>query len=136
MRHAHVRDEDVRAGVSPQVTTTTTTTRLMLMVGCRRMEEELVASQQAAQDQETASLVSPLSPVSGVSARTKRNGGVAAGPGSPSAAGDSLVAEEETFTGISCLLITWKSNPEVEQLKVRSRSRYFYNLDITYNYLV
>ena len=100
----------------------TTTSRLvMLMVRCRRMEEELVASQQAAQDQETASLVSPLSPVSGVSARTKRNGGVAAGPGSPSAAGDSLVAEEETFTGISCLLITWKSNPEVEQLKVRSR---------------
>ena len=94
---------------------------MMLMVRCRRMEEELVASQQAAQDQETASLVSPLSPVSGVSARTKRNGGVAAGPGSPSAAGDSLVAEEETFTGISCLLITWKSNPEVEQLKVRYR---------------
>ena len=118
------------------MTTTTTTTRLMLMLGCRRMEEELVASQQAAQDQETASLVSPLSPVSGVSARTKRNGGVAAGPGSPSAAGDSLVAEEETFTGISCLLITWKSNPEVEQFKVRSRSRYFYNLDITYNYLL
>ena len=122
MRHAHVRDEDVRAGVSPQVTTTTT--RLMLMLGCRRMEEELVASQQAAQDQETASLVSPLSPVSGVSARTKRNGGVAAGPGSPSAAGDSLVAEEETFTGISCLLITWKSNPEVEQFKVRSSTSY------------
>ena len=119
MRHAHVRDEDVRAGVSPQVGTTT---RIMtMMVRCRRMEEELVASQQAAQDQETASLVSPLSPVSGVSARTKRNGGVAAGPGSPSAAGDSLVAEEETFTGISCLLITWKSNPEVEQLKVRYR---------------
>jgi hypothetical protein len=31
----------------------------------------------------------------------------------------TIVEKEEEFTGISCLLITWKSNPEVEQFKVR-----------------
>ena len=30
----------------------------------------------------------------------------------------SIVENKEEFTGISCLLITWKSNPEVEQFKV------------------
>ena len=27
--------------------------------------------------------------------------------------------EEEKFTGHSCLLVTWKTNPEVEKLKVK-----------------
>ena len=30
----------------------------------------------------------------------------------------AIVENKEEFTGISCLLITWKSNPEVEQFKV------------------
>ena len=29
--------------------------------------------------------------------------------------------QPEQFTGISCLLITWKSNPEVEQFKVKQK---------------
>ena len=35
----------------------------------------------------------------------------------------SIVEDKEEFTGISCLLITWKSNPEVEQFKVESLNK-------------
>ena len=61
------------------------------------------------------SLLSPLSPVSGASSKIVRSkgsgsGGKESGPGG--------VERGEQFTGISCLLITWKSNPEVEQFKV------------------
>ena len=66
---------------------------------------------------ENQSVMSPMSPGSGSSAKSvksakKKNGNVREmSPEGP-------VSEVEQFTGISCLLITWKSNPEVEHLKV------------------
>lgn len=90
----------------------------------RRMEDEIVASQ-VAQDMldNQSSLLSPLSPVSHVSTKSARS--VKSVRSSGSKKRDGTIKEmspppmerEEQFTGISCLLITWKSNPEVEQFK-------------------
>ena len=110
MRHAHVRDEDVRAGVSPQVTTTTT--RLMLMVGCRRMEDAAAAAS-AQQDAGSASpATSAKSPTNSAQSRSPKSPRKAVQLQQPAAA-----EEEERFTGLSCLLITWKTNPEVENFQ-------------------
>ena len=68
------------------------------------MEEEMVAAQAAQARLENQSLMSPMSPMSPVSKSSSRSAKPAAAP--------------DQFTGISCLLITWKSNPEVENLKV------------------
>jgi len=68
----------------------------------RRMEDEMVAAQQAAEVL-SGSLMSPMSPASVKSAGSQ---GTSRGP-----------HQEDQFTGISCLLITWKSNTEVEQFK-------------------
>ena len=109
MRHAHVRDEDVRAGVSPQVTTTTT--RLMLMAGCRRMEDAAAA----ASAQQDAGSASPAT-----SAKSPTNSAQSRSPKSPRKAvqlQQPAAEEEERFTGLSCLLITWKTNPEVENFQ-------------------
>ena len=102
----------------------------------RRMEDEAAAAQAAqeafeALDSENNSLMSPCrssirSPGSGGSGRSgssRKKNGVA---GKKMKLEDmlaecSLGEPEEEFTGISCLLITWKSNPEVQQFKV-SRS--------------
>ena len=39
--------------------------------------------------------------------------------------------EEERFTGHSCLLITWKTNPEIEKFKVRRLFEQFLDLCLT-----
>ena len=84
----------------------------------RRMEDEILASQQAAEVLEASSqLVSPLSGSS-----RKKNGNVCSSelsPLSPSSDPQAGATQEQEFSGISCLLITWKSNPEVEQFKVK-----------------
>ena len=36
---------------------------------------------------------------------------------------DEAAKTEDKFTGHSCLLITWKTNPEVEQFKVKEKNR-------------
>ena len=69
----------------------------------------IISCQELAGD---VSLLSPLSPVSGASSKIVRSKGSGSG-GKESGPGGA-----EQFTGISCLLITWKSNPEVEQFKV------------------
>ena len=90
----------------------------------RRMEDEILASQQAAEAQEASSqsqCLSPLSPLSGSGSCRKKNGNVCTSELSPLSPSSDLQAEAtQEFTGISCLLITWKSNPEVEQFKVQS----------------
>merc|ERR1712062_189275 len=82
----------------------------------RRMEDEILASQQAAEVLEASSqLVSPLSGSS-----RKKNGNVCSSelsPLSPSSDPQAGATQEQEFSGISCLLITWKYNPEVEQFK-------------------
>ena len=84
----------------------------------RRMEDEMMASQQAAGAQEASSQL--MSPVSG---SCRRNGNVCSTELSPLSPGSELQAgASQEFSGISCLLITWKSNPEVEQFKVRGTS--------------
>ena len=84
----------------------------------RRMEDEILASQQAAEVLEASSqLVSPLSGSS-----RKKNGNVCSSelsPLSPTSDPQAGATQEQEFSGISCLLITWKSNPEVEQFKVK-----------------
>ena len=105
----------------------------------RRMEDEVAAIQAAQEVLEAAnalaaqeasennSLLSPCmssikSPGSGRSSSSgnKKKNGTA---GRKMQLDDmlaecSIVENKEEFTGISCLLITWKSNPEVEQFKV------------------
>ena len=73
------------------------------------MEEEMVAAQAAQARLENQSLMSPMSPMSPVSKSSSRSA-----KRSPT----QTAAAPDQFTGISCLLITWKSNPEVENLKV------------------
>ena len=82
------------------------------------MEDEILASQQAAEAQEASSqLMSPQSGSSG-----KKNGAVCSSELSPLSPTSDLQAEpSQEFSGISCLLITWKSNPEVEQFKVKAK---------------
>jgi len=104
----------------------------------RRMEDEVAAIQAAQEALEAAealaaqeasennSLLSPClssirSPGSGGSSKSsnKKKNGTA---GRKMQLEDMLaecaiVEQKEEFTGISCLLITWKSNPEVEELK-------------------
>ena len=108
----------------------------------RRMEDEVAAIQAAQEALEAAealaaqeasennSLLSPClssirSPGSGGSSKSsnKKKNGTA---GRKMQLEDMLaecaiVEQKEEFTGISCLLITWKSNPEVEELKVKVR---------------
>ena len=108
----------------------------------RRMEDEVAAIQAAQEALEAAealaaqeasennSLLSPClssirSPGSGGSSKSsnKKKNGTA---GRKMQLEDMLaecaiVEQKEEFTGISCLLITWKSNPEVEELKVLVR---------------
>ena len=85
----------------------------------RRMEDEILASQQAAEAQEASSQL--MSPLSGRS--RKKNGNVCSSELSPlSPSSDLQAGPTQEFTGISCLLITWKSNPEVEQFKVNRSS--------------
>ena len=80
------------------------------------MEDTQAAEMMAGAD---LSLMSPLSPMSGSSKKSKSSGSGKKKPGSDSAASTAGGAEQaEQFTGISCLLITWKSNPEVEHFKV------------------
>ena len=96
----------------------------------RRMEDE-VAAEQAAQDALDAkaqsgsnSLMSPCrlsikSPPSSGSPRSAKK----IGRGAKMKLEDMLdecakVDEKERFTGHSCLLVTWKTNPEVEKFKV------------------
>jgi len=95
----------------------------------RRMEDEVAAVQAAEEALETKqasennSLLSPglssiKSPTSTGSARKKRNG--TAGQNmklEDMLAECTIVEEEQKFTGHSCLLITWKTNPEVEKFK-------------------
>ena len=105
------------------------------------MEDEAAAAQAAqeafeALDSENNSLMSPCrssirSPGSGGSGRSgssRKKNGVA---GKKMKLEDmlaecSLGEPEEEFTGISCLLITWKSNPEVQQFKVSRSSKQTY----------
>ena len=75
----------------------------------------IISCQELAGD---VSLLSPLSPVSGASSKIVRSKGSGSG-GKESGPGGEERGEQ--FTGISCLLITWKSNPEVEQFKVKQR---------------
>ena len=96
----------------------------------RRMEDE-VAAEQAAQDALDAkaqsgsnSLMSPCrlsikSPASSGSPKSAKK----IGRGAKMKLEDMLdecakVDEKERFTGHSCLLVTWKTNPEVEKFKV------------------
>ena len=84
----------------------------------RRMEDEMLASQQVAEVQEASSsqLMSPLS------GSCRKNGNVCSSelsPLSPSSEPQTGAASQE-FSGISCLLITWKSNPEVKEFKVKT----------------
>ena len=84
----------------------------------RRMEDTQAAEMMAEAD---LSLMSPLSPMSGSSKKSKSSG---SGSGKKKVGTDSAasmaggIEQAEQFTGISCLLITWKSNPEVEHFKV------------------
>ena len=84
----------------------------------RRMEDTQAAEMMAEAD---LSLMSPLSPMSGSSKKSKGSG---SGSGKKKHGTDSATStaggaeQAEQFTGISCLLITWKSNPEVEHFKV------------------
>ena len=96
------------------------------------MEDE-VAAEQAAQEALEAreasannSLLSPgissiKSPASSGSSRLAKKTG---NSGRQMKLEDMLdetakVEEEEKFTGHSCLLVTWKTNPEVEKFKVK-----------------
>ena len=96
------------------------------------MEDE-VAAEQAAQEALEAreasannSLLSPgissiKSPASSGSSRLAKETG---NSGRQMKLEDMLdettkVEEEEKFTGHSCLLVTWKTNPEVEKFKVK-----------------
>ena len=90
---------------------------------------EAIAAQEAI---ENLSLLSPClssikSPDSGVSSRSgnrKKNGTVGRKMKLEDMLAEcSIVEDKEEFTGISCLLITWKSNPEVEQFKVKSLNK-------------
>ncbi|XP_023328245.1 uncharacterized protein LOC111701280 isoform X2 [Eurytemora carolleeae] len=94
----------------------------------RRMEDEAAANAmaEAASSAEKNSLISSnrstCSVKSGQSGSKKRNG--AAGPGKERRMRlEEMVDEaakqqiQDEFTGYSCLLVTWKSNPEVEQFK-------------------
>ena len=82
----------------------------------RRMEDTQAAEMMAEAD---LSLMSPLSPMSGSSKKSKGSGSGKKKNGTDSATSTAGGAEQvEQFTGISCLLITWKSNPEVEHFKV------------------
>ena len=102
---------------------------------CRRRMEDDVAAAQAAKEAYEAqtssannSLLSPCfsvkSPASSGSSRSaKKKGNGTAGP--RMRIEDMLtecakIDDEEKFTGHSCLLITWKTNPEVEKFKVKS----------------
>ena len=92
----------------------------------RRMEDEAaaVASREAHDLAENNSMLSSIK--SPTSMRSNRSGGSKAkAKAKNGTAGkmnledmlDEVGREEETFTGHSCLLITWKTNPEVEQFK-------------------
>ena len=92
------------------------------------MEDEIVASQVAQEMMDNqSSLLSPLSPVSRVSTKSARSVKSVRSSGSKKRNGTIKemspppLEQEEQFTGISCLLITWKSNPEVEQFKVKQK---------------
>ena len=91
----------------------------------RRMEDQILASQQAAELLEAASS-QVMSPLAGSSSGAgKKNGNVCSSELSPLSPTSDLEAEpSQEFSGISCLLITWKSNPEVEQFKVKHQSRF------------
>ena len=88
----------------------------------RRMEDQILASQQAAELLEAASS-QVMSPLAGSrSGAGKKNGNVCGSELSPlSPTSDLEAGPSQEFSGISCLLITWKSNPEVEQFKVKAR---------------
>ena len=88
----------------------------------RRMEDEAaaVASREAHDLAENNSMLSSIK--SPTSMRSNRSGGSKAKNGTAGKMNledmlDEVGREEETFTGHSCLLITWKTNPEVEQFK-------------------
>ena len=81
---------------------------------------EALAAQEAS---ENDSLLSPcLSPGSGRSngsGNKKKNGTAGRKMQLEDMLAECAIVEnKEEYTGISCLLITWKSNPEVEQFKV------------------
>ena len=91
-------------------------------------DTQAAAAQELLEAENHSSHLSPLSPVSGMSSKSnksvksggsrKKNGVVKTTPKSPPSSARSAAAPVQEFTGISCLLITWKSNPEVEQFKV------------------
>ena len=95
----------------------------------RRMEDEAaaMAAREAHEIAENNSMLSSIK--SPTSVRSARSAG-SKGSGSKSSKKkngtakmkiedmlDECAAEEETFSGHSCLLITWKTNPEVEKFK-------------------
>ena len=88
---------------------------------------EALAAQEAQESSENNSLLSPClssikSPGSGRSSGSgnkKKNGTAGRKMQLEDMLAECAIVEnKEEFTGISCLLITWKSNPEVEQFKV------------------
>lgn len=99
----------------------------------RRMEDEVAASQAALQAVDNDSLLSPamssragtLSPPGRTPLNSRKKNGSVPVVGRnmrleemlEECAAMSLGEEREEFTGHSCLLITWKTNPEVEQFK-------------------
>ena len=96
----------------------------------RRMEDTQAAEMMAGAD---LSLMSPMSPMSGSSKKSKSSGSGSGKKKSGTDSAASTAEQAEQFTGISCLLITWKSNPEVEHFKVGLLLFFndrFYNLTI------
>ena len=81
----------------------------------RRMEDTQAAEMMAEAD---LSLMSPLSPMSGSSKKSKGSGSGSGKKKQGTESATSTAEQADQFTGISCLLITWKSNPEVEHFKV------------------
>ena len=99
----------------------------------RRMEDKVAAAQaaeealEAREASEHNSLLSPClssiksPPLSGSprSAKMKRNGTAVQKMNLEDMLAEcAKVEDEDQFTGHSCLLITWKTNPEVEKFKV------------------
>ena len=94
----------------------------------RRMEDAALsaAAHKAAQDGSSImssvrspnkSIKSPTSSVKTKSPRSPRNKNGSAGKGMKLEEMLEEAEEEDSFTGHSCLLITWKTNPEVENFK-------------------
>jgi len=100
----------------------------------RRMEDEVAATQAALEAVENDSLLSPafssragtLSPPNRTPQNARKKNGSVPVMGrnmrleemlEECAVTSSLPEEREEFSGHSCLLVTWKTNPEVEQFK-------------------